>query len=158
MIIDTNVIVSVDDRDPVAKPHCIVRCIDTISKARDSIVALDDQDLIITEYLRNVVGSYPLAVGAQFVLDLRNNRFDPDRCERVTIRPNPEREFDEFPDDPRLATFDRSDRKFVAVAIAAASPHQIYNAVDSDWAAVDAALDDHGVSVVYLCPSVTKPH
>jgi hypothetical protein len=157
MIIDTNVIVSVDDTDPVAKPHCVVRCQEVIAESRNSVVALDDDDLIITEYLKNVSHRYPFAVGAQFVMDLRLHRFDPERCELVHIVPNEHRGFEEFPVDPDLETFDRSDRKFVAVAIASVADHQIYNATDSDWAPVDVALGRFGVNVVYLCPSVTSP-
>lgn len=158
MIVDTNVIVTVDDQHPNAPPHCVLRCLEVLRNTDCAIIALDAGDEILAEYLRNVArGGYPLSVGAQFVRELANTRHDLSRCEQVGITAHPERGYEEFPDDARLEEFDRSDRKFAAVAIASPNGHQIFNAVDSDWAEVDPVLREHGVDVVYLCPSYTAP-
>lgn len=61
-------------------------------------------------------------------------------------------DFEEFPTDPRLASFDASDRKFVAVAIKAGSKPPVLNAVDSDWWNHLSVLREHGVKVEFLCP------
>ena len=157
MIIDTNVIVSVDDPNPVAQEHCIIRCREVLSEARTSVVALDSKDEILTEYLRNVSQAYPLGVGSSFVRYVYDNRFDPSLFELVDIAPDPNRGYQEFPDVKELGKFDPADRKFVAVSLASSSDHDIYNATDDGWAKHDQVLRQAGVSVVYLCPSVTKP-
>ena len=57
-----------------------------------------------------------------------------------------ERGFEELPEN----TFDRSDRKFLAVAVAARVV--VLNAVDSDWGEHKALMDEMGVVVKELCP------
>ena len=56
-----------------------------------------------------------------------------------------------FPEAEDVATFDRSDRKFVAVALVHGGQPPIYNAVDSDWSEHAQALARHGVRVEELC-------
>ena len=50
-----------------------------------------------------------------------------------------------------MVVHDRSDRKFVAVALAFACPPPIVNAKDSDWQGWMHTLRNHGVRVVQLC-------
>ncbi len=158
MIIDTNVIVSVDDPNPVAREHCVIRCRELLDEARKSVVALDTNDEILLEYIRNVRRrDYPLGVGASFVRYVENFRFDETLFERVELITDPDRGYKEFPAEKKLATFDRADRKFVAVSLASSADHAIYNATDDGWAKHDHALSEAGVNVVYLCPSLTKP-
>lgn len=83
---------------------------------------------------------------------LLQNQENAERCRQEIITTHPTRGYVEFPDDPRLATFDDDDRKFVAVAVVADPTPAIVNAVDSDWAPVANALIDHGISVEQLCP------
>jgi len=58
---------------------------------------------------------------------------------------------------PALAGFDRSDRKFVAMALASGSTPDVLNAVDSDWADYFAALARNGVKLKFLCPQHVYP-
>lgn len=57
-----------------------------------------------------------------------------------------ERGFEELPEN----TFDRSDRKFLAVAVVARAV--VLNATDSDWGEQQALMDELGVEVNELCP------
>ena len=52
-----------------------------------------------------------------------------------------------------LEVTDRSDRKFVAAALADTAAISIVNATDSDWVAIEAALDAAGISVIHLIES-----
>lgn len=71
----------------------------------------------------------------------------------VELVSHAQRGFEAFPADPRLETFDRDDRKFVAAAIVSGRTEtQIVNAVDSDYRLHQAAPDDAGVVVQELCP------
>jgi hypothetical protein len=60
--------------------------------------------------------------------------------------------FLEFPVDRALKNFDRSDRKFVAVALAHPERPPILQAVDSKWWGFKDALNRNGVRVEFLCP------
>ena len=89
-----------------------------------------------------------------------NVQADESRCERVplTRRPgNNDDDFVEFPDDPDLATFDWSDRKFVAAARTSVRRPEVLNAVDSDWAESHHALVRNGITIRFLCPQHVHP-
>ena len=73
---------------------------------------------------------------------------------QVTITPHEQRGFEEFPDDPELARFDRDDRKFVAVALASGTSPPIVNASDRDWWEHREALQVHGIEILFLCPEL----
>jgi hypothetical protein len=59
----------------------------------------------------------------------------------------------QFPNDERLVGFDRSDHKFVAVALAHPERPPILNAVDADWWYYREELARHGIRVEFLCPN-----
>lgn len=80
------------------------------------------------------------------------------RCERVRITPLPTKqdEFAEFPKDPALSGFNRSDRKFVAVCLASKLTPSVLNATDSDWWIFRNPLKRHGIKIEFLCPNDIK--
>ena len=61
-------------------------------------------------------------------------------------------DYNEFPADSHLQSFDPSDRKYVAVALTSQKRTEILNAVDPDWWQHREALKRKGVSVCFLCP------
>jgi len=61
-------------------------------------------------------------------------------------------DFEEFPGDPELAGFDRSDKKFAAVAVTSENDPDVLNAVDADWWHYRQPLERHGVRIRFLCP------
>jgi hypothetical protein len=71
----------------------------------------------------------------------------------ICLRGNGE-DYEEFPDDPELARFDRSDRKFVAVTLASRLDPDVLNATDTDWWHYRECLKKYGVRVVFLCPNL----
>ena len=71
-----------------------------------------------------------------------------DRVRRIPIT-NPaddKRGFDELPEN----TLDRSDRKFLALAVKAKAV--LLNATDCDWDEREALIETRGVKVDQLCP------
>ena len=73
------------------------------------------------------------------------------RCEyifRAAITPSADerRSYEELPEN----TFDRADRKFLAVAVVAEAT--VLNATDSDWGEHAALMDELNVEVEQLCP------
>jgi hypothetical protein len=117
-------------------------------------IALDTSRLILREYMRNLSSSGQPGVGDAFLKWVHRNQNNPQRCEQVRITPSGDDppSFDEFPDHPELATFDRDDRKFVAVAAAHPDRPPILEAADSKWWGWRHALQQCGVRVMFLCP------
>ncbi|HET6383334.1 MAG TPA: hypothetical protein VFJ58_08090, partial [Armatimonadota bacterium] len=97
-------------------------------------------------------------VGDSFFKWLWVNQENLQTCRKVVITPakQHERGFEEFPDDPELARFDHSDRKFVATIIASREKAPIVNASDTDWWDYGDALKRHGVTVLFLCPELME--
>ena len=156
-IIDTNVAVVANQRDVSAGLRCIGRCIRHLREVQERhVVVLDQNWLILREYMRELRSEGQPGVGDAFLKWILTNQANPARCEMVFITPVPGSEdgndFNEFPNDARLADFDRADRKFVAVAIAHSESPPICNATDTDWRPVVSVLGEYGVMVKFLCP------
>jgi hypothetical protein len=155
---DTNVAVVANGRAPQAGNQCVETCITTLVEMRDHHrVLLDDQGLILEEYRRHLSPSGQPGPGDAFFKWLWDNQGHLDHCRQIPITPvRGARSFEEFPEDPDLARFDREDRKFVAVAIASEEQPPILNASDTDWWYHRAALKRHGVGIRFLCPELMK--
>lgn len=158
VVMDSNVAFVGNRQAEQAGPGCILACVDRMARIREhEKLVLDDGGRILEEYPRPT--GQP-GLGDAFVKWVWTNLFDPKVCRLVQIEPHEERGFAEFPDDEDLAGFDQDDRKFVAVAVAAASASgklpPILNASDRDWWDHRDALARHGVDVEFLCPELMK--
>lgn len=152
-VVDTNVLVIANDLSTSHAPLCCIQAsIAFLNSLKDNgHLIIDDNYEIIREYQNNVNATDQPRVGDVFLKWVLRNLANPVRCTQVHIRPNPDREYEDFPDDPELASFDRSDRKFVAVALVHPEHPLIANATDSDWGHATEALNRHGVQVHQLC-------
>jgi hypothetical protein len=158
-VIDTNVLIAANGRDcPQVTPVCQMN---TASYLRGIIengtVILDNRWLILNEYKKKVNPSGQPGIGDVFLKWVLTNRGNPQRCEFVTIHPRDENNFAEFPIDPDLEKFDKSDRKFVAVALVHPEHPPVINAVDTDWRDFYEPLKKHGLTLQFLCPDVVSP-
>lgn len=153
---DTNVAVVANGKTEQADPKCVSTCIDTLRQiqAGQLLLLLDNGNEILQEYQKRLHPSGKPGPGDAFFKWLWQNRFNDEYCRRVPIPPHDERGFEEFPDDPDLASFDRDDRKFVAVALGSNSGPRVLNAVDRDWRDYREPLRRHGVEVDFLCPEL----
>jgi hypothetical protein len=154
---DTNVGVTANGNAPQASPSCIASCATALEEITQSkVIVLDDGWLILREYLRNLSSTGQPGPGDAFLKWVLTNHANPGLCAKVaiTVVPSDPRGFAEFPPDPRLAAFDPSDRKFVAVALSHPHHPPILNAVDTDWAHYHAALQANGVTVKFLCTEI----
>ncbi len=154
VVLDTNVAVVANRRADHADPSCVRACLDALAVVREQTLLLDDGRRILREYLDNLSSTGQPGAGDAFVKWVLTVQADPRHCRTIPITPlrNHPDDFEEFPRDAALADFDRSDRKFVAVALASGLHPPILNAVDSDWRDHGAALQRHGVQVRFLCP------
>jgi hypothetical protein len=159
VVMDTNVGVVANGKTPQANIECVSSCTDALVEIRERHrVLLDDRGLILDEYLRHLSPSGQPGLGDAFFKWLWDNQWNPEHCRQVPVTPVSERRgFEEFPEDPDLATFDPSDRKFVAVALASGEQPEILNASDTDWWHHREALSRHGAQVRFLCPQLMGP-
>jgi hypothetical protein len=155
-VVDTNVPLVANGFHEKASVDCVLACIALLRKVRNAIVCLDDLGKILAEYNRKLNIAGQPGVGDEFYRWLHERQAMPEHCERVQIHScheshEPEN-YEEFPSDPELASFDPSDRKFVAVALTSKYHPPIVNATDSDWWNQRAVLERNGITIQFLCP------
>ena len=148
-VVDTNVAIVANGRGTDVAASCRLTCVERLRNlTARGIVAIDDKGLIINEYRGRLNLSGMPGVGDAFLKHLFDNQYTDDRVRRVAVTPSEDdrRGFVELPEN----AFDRSDRKFLAVAIVAGAI--VMNASDSDWSEHRALMDGMGVKVAQLCP------
>ena len=148
-VVDTNVPIAANGRLTHANSQCRLTCIKKLKAVvRDQVVAVDDQGEIIKEYARHLQYKGTLGVGDVFFKHVFDNQHQSDRVSRVRVKPvaDEKRGFEELPPN----SFDRSDRKFLAVAVGACAT--VLNATDSDWGEHAKLMRRLGVEVHQLCP------
>jgi hypothetical protein len=156
-IVETNVLVVANDKSEQAGPECVLACVNALEKVRQERITLLDSGMkIFDEYRKYASLSGQPGLGDSFMKWLWTNQAHPRHCQLINISPksdDPE-DFEEFPNDPALDGFDRSDRKFVAVAKASQHQSKIMNATDSDWWIFREQLATHGITIKFLCPDL----
>jgi hypothetical protein len=159
-VIDANVPIVANGKSEQADPDCVIACAEILEKIHENgVVLLDDSMLILTEYMKNLNLSGQPGLGDIFMKWIWQVQANPRYCKQIHISQSKAdtADFDEFPDDPRLKTFDHSDRKYVAVAISSKCKPEILNAVDSDWAEHFDALNDARIRIRFICPQHVCP-
>lgn len=110
-------------------------------------VLIDLAGDIRAEYRNHLNPSGQPGVGDRFYLEVLNSA--PHMIERIDL---PKRDDGEFVDLPQAlidANFDRSDRKFAALARREQAP--VVNATDSDWLQHRATLVANGIRIEFVC-------
>lgn len=143
-------------RTPHADLACVNACVQRLNDiVRAGGLLIDDLGLILIEYTTNLGHAGQPGAGEKFVKWAFNNQSTLAAVRRVVITQCADqgwRRFNEFPDRAELSGFDKSDQKFVAVALASGENAPILNAVDSDWGDKNELLRASGVVVKFLCP------
>jgi hypothetical protein len=154
VIVDTNIALVANKKQPNASPECVINCVRELMAIRKGVkkLVVDDNGLVFDEYRRNLSLSGEPGVGDLFVKWVHDYQYNSQRCDRVKITPIAGDDFAEFPQDPQLANFDRSDRKWVAISRVHPQNPPILNAVDSDWKNFESELNQHGITVDFVCP------
>ena len=148
-VVDTNVAIAANGRGTHADMPCRLACVRKLrSLVVRETVAIDDGSLILGEYRNHLNFSGRPGVGDVFFKHVFDHQYQGGRVRRIAVTPSEDerRGFEELPEN----TFDRSDRKFLAVAVAARAV--VLNATDSDWGEQKALMDELGVEVNELCP------
>ncbi len=147
-VVDTNVAVVANGKNTHADKQCRLKCIRKLNAIVDQdVIVIDDAGLILNEYKGYLSFSGSPGVGDKFFKHIVDNQWQK-KVRRVTLTESsdPARGFEVLP----CNTFDRSDRKFLAVAVVSGAT--VLNATDSDWADNTTLMSKVGVSVEELCP------
>lgn len=148
-VVDTNVAIAANGRDTHADDSCRRACVQKIrSLTKGKVIVLDDQGQIMQEYGKHLRFSGAPGVGDAFFKYLFDHQYQGRKVKRVRIQPcdDERRDFEELP----VNGLDRSDRKFLAVAVA--SRATIVNATDSDWSEQRSLMEGLKVTIEQLCP------
>lgn len=157
VVIDTNVPLVANEMHEDASLKCIVACIDElIETQKNRRVRIDQSGLILDEYRTYLSHSGQPGPGDAFFKWLWDNQAVLTHCLKVEIAQDDDDEFVAFPRDSDLSTFDPSDRKFVATALAVAPYARVLNASDTDWYEHRAVFDRHGLEISFICPDLME--
>jgi hypothetical protein len=154
VVVDTNVPIVANGRpDPSnggksPSPRCRLAAIDFLEETIERRkVLLDLAGEIQSEYRDHLNSSGEPGVGDRFYQQILYSA--PTYVERIDLPRGADGEFEDFPTDPDLSDFDRSDRKFVAMANRTSSV--VVNATDSDWLNHRVELERNGIELHFVC-------
>jgi phenylpropionate dioxygenase-like ring-hydroxylating dioxygenase large terminal subunit len=136
--------------------ECVLACVQAIEHViKKHGLVIDAGDEIFDEYRDQLSMKGQPGQGDRFMKWVHDNRWSLPASQRVVITNNGD-SYDEFPSHEGLGNFDRSDRKFVAVANAHPQKPPILQATDSKWWAWRDALAQVGIAVHFLCPDYVR--
>lgn len=153
VVVDTNVTVVANGRSSHVAHSCQYACVSFLeniaSTGSRTKIGIDAGGLILAEYKDHLSYSGQPGVGDMFFKYLHDSMYNSARVERVKILQlaDDSRGFAELPTNK----LDKSDRKFLAVAVKAKA--RIVNAVDSDWHEQKNLTNSLKISVKQLCPA-----
>ncbi len=152
VVVDTNVVLVANGQHRDVSSGCVAACALKLQAVmQQGRLALDDCFRILSEYQNKTTPKTGNRPGDAFVKWALQNNANPLRVACVALHDHAQRAFVSFPDDPDLANFDSSDRKFVAVAGAHPEKPPVLQAADSKWLAWEKPLRRHGITVEFLC-------
>ena len=141
---------------PSELTDCVLNCVEAIEHVvKNGGLVIDSGDEIFYEYRQNLSLSGQPGIGDRFMKWVHDNRWKFPDDDRVTITKNND-SYDEFPHHVKLDDFDRSDKKFVAVANAHPKKPQILEATDSKWWGWKDPLLEVDIIVNFLCPDYAR--
>jgi hypothetical protein len=119
-------------------------------------VFIDDGGRLIAEYRANLRAGGQPGPGDAFFKWLLTHEWGEERVTRVAITPKAEDadDFVELATPPDGIVYDRSDRKFLAVAAAHRDKPPILQSYDTKWWGWRAAFTEAGLTVHFLCEEV----
>lgn len=160
-LVDTNVPKTANlaiqpDPDSDVPDICVRACIEAVRHViKNRGLVIDAGDEIFDEYRHQLSMKGQPGMGDLFMKWVHDNRWGLPEVDRVTITKNGD-SYDQFPSHKGLESFDRSDRKFVAVANGHSKKPPILQATDSKWWGWKESLAKVGITVFFLCPEYAE--
>ncbi len=160
-LVDTNVpktanLATKPDPESDVPDACILACIEAVEHVVNKRgLIIDAGDEIFDEYRRNLSMKGQPGIGDGFMKWVHDNRWKLDASQRVNITENLD-SYEEFPKHEGLEHFDKSDRKFVAVANVHPEKPPILQGTDVQWWGWKDTLAEVGIRVYFSCPEYVK--
>ena len=162
-VVDTNVpivanLATSNDGNNDIPLNCINACVEAIEHViKKGVLVTDNNYEIFGEYQNYLAVRGEPGVGHEFMKWVHDNQCQPEKVVQISITKN-NGSYEEFPEHDGLVSFDKNDRKFVAVANAGSDTDKppILQASDSKWWGWKGALSEVGIDVHFLCPDYVK--
>ncbi|MFZ2955816.1 MAG: hypothetical protein WA705_02825 [Candidatus Ozemobacteraceae bacterium] len=154
-VVDTNVATTANGRNPGASPKCVAASAKALQIVMtEGHVFIDSENRIVSEYRANLHAKGQPGPGDSFLKWLLTHEWNNSRVTHVVITPQPTdpEDFHELPMTSSGISYDRSDRKFLAVAAAHPEHPYLLQSFDSKWWGWQADLAHIGVFIHFLCP------
>lgn len=152
-VVDTNVLLAANGAHDDLDPKCVETCVTRLANIQKSDkVVIDDQYKLLSEYMNKIDIRRGKKPGDVFLKWILVNQANSQRCDQISLSELEPDVFSEFPSKELERDFDRSDRKFVAVANGHPEKPAILQAADSKWLNWHAPLKASGIIVEFLCP------
>lgn len=157
-VVDTNVLVAAngdpDKNGERPDPECERKCVRRLRQIVDTgTVAIDYQYAICREYGRHV-GDRSQRGREPKPGDVFFKQVVGRRCRVLEVSASPGEDESWGIEALRESSFDPSDRKFLAVAVAANGV--VINATDNDWHESQGLMERLGLEVEEVCPHVLR--
>lgn len=151
-VVDTNVILVANNAHANVSPECVIECVKRLQQLMGTgAIAIDDAYRILDEYQHKTHPRRGKGVGDVFLKWVLSKLGDPKRVHQVALTELSKDCFAEFPVPTLEQSFDRPDRKFVAVAHAHPVKPSVWQAADCKWLDWWPDLHAKGVKVEFLC-------
>jgi hypothetical protein len=161
-VVDTNVPKIANGTNNIADVKeelvaCVTACVLQITQILEGKrkLVIDDAGEIFKEYMDNLSLSGQPGLGDAFIKWISNNQWNSDKVDRVMVD-KVDSNFVIFPVDHKLAKFDKSDRKFVAISLTHNDRPPIIIASDHKWWTYREVLSHHGVNLEFICLDYIK--
>lgn len=153
-VVDTNVAMTANGANEGASLSCVAASAQALQGVMTTgHVFVDAGGRIVAEYRSNLRAKGEPGPGDAFLKWILTHEWSGYRVTRVPITPKDDdaEDFHECPSAPKGVSFDRSDRKFLAVAAAHSERPPILQSFDSKWWGWREALATAEVSIHFLC-------
>jgi len=153
-VVDTNVATTANGMNDGVSQGCVLASARALQCVMGGgHIYIDACGLIVGEYQRNLKRSGQPGPGDAFFKWLLTNEWSSHLVTRVPITPkqHDSEDFEELPATDDGTVYDRSDRKFLAVAAAHEDHPHILQSFDSKWWGWQGQLAKCGVTIHFLC-------
>lgn len=153
-VVDTNVATTANGANSSAPITCVAASAKALQSVMNSgHVFVDDSGLIVSEYRSNLEAKGEPGPGDAFLKWILTHEWGGVQVTRVAITPKPHdnEDFNELTVPPKGVVYDRSDKKFLAVAAAHSEKPPILQSFDSKWWGWQEALKQDGVRIFFVC-------
>lgn len=153
-VVDTNVATTANGSNAGAPLDCVAASASALAAVmKTGHVFVDDGGRIVKEYRANLRAKGEPGAGDAFVKWLLTHEWGEQRVTRVpiTAKADDDEDFEELGQPPAGTVYDRSDRKFLAVAAASPEHPPVLQSFDSKWWGWKSALESVGVRLHFLC-------